>query len=255
MADKKAPASGWPIVSGEYVVGNPESCVAVVTLGSHGIDEAAIEAGAAISGPCHTENLGIEKVVANYISNPNIRFMVLCGSEVQGHITGQCFKALHENGIGDDGGIIGAKGAIPFLENAGKEAIERFQRQIVEVVDLIDAEDTGKISQAIKDCISKDPGAIDEEPMVLELEGGGGAAAEGGEEGGISIEGIPTIVEPDLEYTKKLMDTLDYKIGLITRDLGLASGVQSKALEGVICGSLFAMVLIGIPIILKVLLG
>ena len=75
MADKKAPASGWPIVSGEYVVGNPESCVGVVTLGSHGLDEAAIEAGAAISGPCHTENLGIEKVVANYIS---IQTLDLC---------------------------------------------------------------------------------------------------------------------------------------------------------------------------------
>ncbi|WP_421077123.1 tetrahydromethanopterin S-methyltransferase subunit A [Methanothermococcus sp. Ax23] len=254
MADKKAPASGWPIVSGEYVVGNPESCVAVVTLGSHGIDEAAIEAGAAISGPCHTENLGIEKVVANYISNPNIRFMVVCGSEVQGHITGQCFKALHENGIGDDGGIIGAKGAIPFLENAGKDAIERFQRQIVEVVDLIDVEDTGKIAQAIKDCISKDPGAIDEDPMILDLEGGAGGA-EGGDEEGLSIEGIPTVVEPDLEYAKKLMNVLDYKVGLLTRDFGLASGVQSKALEGAAYGALFAVVLIGIPIALKFLLG
>jgi tetrahydromethanopterin S-methyltransferase subunit A len=254
MADKKAPASGWPVVSGEYVVGNPESCVGVITLGSHGLDEAAIEAGAALSGPCHTENLGIEKVVANYISNPNIRFMVLCGSEVQGHITGQCFKALHENGIGDDGGIIGAKGAIPFLENVGPDAVERFQRQIVEIVDLIDVEDKGKIAQAIKDCISKDPGAIDEDAVVLDLEGGGGAG-EGGDEEGLSIEGIPTVAEPDLEYTKKLLDSLEYKVGLITRDLGLASGVQSQAVEGALLGSLFAVVLIGIPIILKLLLG
>ena len=29
MADKKAPAAGWPVANGEYVVGNPESCVAV----------------------------------------------------------------------------------------------------------------------------------------------------------------------------------------------------------------------------------
>ena len=253
MADKKAPASGWPIVSGEYVVGNPESCVGVVTLGSHGLDEAAIEAGAAISGPCHTENLGIEKVVANYISNPNIRFMVIAGSEVQGHITGQCFKALYENGIGDDGGIIGAKGAIPFLENAGKDAIERFQRQIVEVVDLIDVEDTGKITSAVKECISKDPGAIDEDPMILELEGGGGAT-EGGSDEGLSIEGIPTVVEPDLEYPKKIIDALDYKVALLTRDIGLSSGIQAKTLEGAVCGSVFAIVLIGIPIILKLLL-
>ena len=244
MPEKKEPASGWPIVSGEYVVGNPESCVGVITLGSHGLDGAAIEAGAAISGPCHTENLGIEKVVANYISNPNIRFMVLCGSEVQGHITGQCFKALYENGIGDDGGIIGAKGAIPFLENAGKDAIERFQRQIVEIIDLIDVEDTNKITQAVKECISKDPGATDEDSEEIDLDK---------EES--SESGLPTLAKPDLEYTKILMDSLDYKIGLVTRDLGLGSGVQSNALIGTVYGAIFAMILIGIPIILKFLLG
>ena len=93
MADKKAPADGWPVISGDYIVGDPESPVAVTTLASH------IEAdlsGAAIAGPCKTENLGIEKVVANIISNPNIRFLILAGAEVQGHITGQSFKALHE---------------------------------------------------------------------------------------------------------------------------------------------------------------
>ena len=253
MANKKSPVPGWPIVSGEYVVGNPESCVGVITLGSHGLEQACIDAGAAIAGPCHTENLGIEKVIANYISNPNIRFMVLCGSEVQGHITGQCFKALWENGIGDDGGIIGAKGAIPFLENVGKDAVERFQRQIVEVIDLIDVEDTGKITQAIKECISKDPGAIDEDPMILELEGGG--AKEGGEEEGFEIEGIPRVVEPDLEYCDKVLEKLEYKVGLMTRDLGLASGVFAKSTQGVIIGSLMAFVLVIIPVILKMLIG
>jgi len=254
MADKKAPASGWPIVSGEYVVGNPESCVAVVTLGSHGLDEAAIEAGAAISGPCHTENLGIEKVVANYISNPNIRFMVVTGSEVQGHITGQCFKALHENGIGSDGGIIGAKGAIPFLENAGEDAITRFQNQIVEIVDLIDCEDTGKIANAVKECISKDPGAFEEDPMVLDLEGGSGEGGEGATDAGIHIEGIPSSAAPDLEYFKKKMDSNEYKVSLITREVGLSSGTQSKSIEGAIYGSLLAAGLIAIPVILKLVL-
>ena len=236
MADKKAPASGWPIVSGEYVVGNPESCVGVVTLGSHGLDEAAIEAGAAISGPCHTENLGIEKVVANYISNPNIRFMVLCGSEIQGHITGQCFKALYENGIGDDGGIIGAKGAIPFLENAGKDAIERFQRQLLEVVDLIDVEDTGKIVSAIKECISKDPGAIDEDPMILELEGGGGA---GGEEETTSIK--PS--SPEMVLLEARMRLISEKINDAALVAKFNSGYYNGKIQGIAIG-LFLYLLI-----------
>ena len=88
MADKKAPADGWPVISGDYIVGDPESPVAVTTLASH--IEAELS-GAAIAGPCKTENLGIEKVVANIISNPNIRFLILAGAEVQGHITGVRF--------------------------------------------------------------------------------------------------------------------------------------------------------------------
>ena len=59
MADKKAPADGWPVISGDYIVGDPESPVAVTTLASH--IEAELS-GAAIAGPCKTENLGIEKV-------------------------------------------------------------------------------------------------------------------------------------------------------------------------------------------------
>ena len=167
MADKKSPADGWPIISGDYIVGDPESPVAVTTLASH------IEAdlsGASIAGPCKTENLGIEKVVANVISNPNIRFLILSGAEVQGHITGQSFKALHENGADPDKKkIIGATGAIPFVENLPLDGVERFQQQL-EIVDLIDTEDIGAIQSKINECVEKDPGAIEAEPIVMEVD-------------------------------------------------------------------------------------
>lgn len=167
MADKKSPADGWPVISGDYIVEDPESPVAVTTLASH------IEAdlsGAAIAGPCKTENLGIEKVVANVISNPNIRFLILSGAEVQGHITGQSFKALHENGADPDKKkIIGATGAIPFVENVPLEGVERFQQQL-EIVDLIDTEDIGAIQSKINECVEKDPGAIEAEPIVMEVD-------------------------------------------------------------------------------------
>ena len=164
MADKKAPADGWPVISGDYIVGDPESPVAVA---SH--IEAELS-GAAIAGPCKTENLGIEKVVANIISNPNIRFLILAGAEVQGHITGQSFKALHENGAdADKKKIIGATGAIPFVENVPLEGVERFQQQL-EIVDLIDTEDVGAIQSKINECVEKDPGAVEADPIVMEVD-------------------------------------------------------------------------------------
>jgi tetrahydromethanopterin S-methyltransferase subunit A len=167
MVDKKAPADGWPVISGDYIVGDPESPVAVTTLASH--IEAELS-GAAIAGPCKTENLGIEKVVANIISNPNIRFLILAGAEVQGHITGQSIQALYDNGADSDKKkIIGATGAIPFVENVPLEGIERFQQQL-EIVDLIDTEDIGTIQSKINECVEKDPGAVEGEPIVMEVD-------------------------------------------------------------------------------------
>ena len=169
MVEKKSPADGWPVINGDYVVGDPQSCVAGATLASH-IEEVLVDAGAAIAGPCKTENLGIEKMVANLISNPNIRFLLLCGSEVQGHITGQSIEALHANGVdADKRKIVGATGAIPFIENVPDEAIERFQQQM-EIVSMIDIEDAAAIQSKVKECIEKDPGAVESETMIIELE-------------------------------------------------------------------------------------
>ena len=107
MVTKKEPAAGWPVIKGEFDVGDPKSCVAVATAGSH-FSLFPIKAGAAIAGPFKTENLGIEKIVANVISNPNIRFIVICGSEVKGHISGDALECLHKYGL-KDGRIVNAK--------------------------------------------------------------------------------------------------------------------------------------------------
>ena len=141
MADKKPAADNWPVVSGDYIVGDPESPVAVTTLASHNEDIPAA-AGAAIA----------------------------CGAEVQGHITGQSIQALHENGCDPEKKkITGATGAIPFVENIPMEGVERFQQQ-VELVDMIDNEDGGAITAKVKECIEKDPGALEEDALVISLD-------------------------------------------------------------------------------------
>src|SRR5512136_675959 len=125
----------WPPLRGEYSVGDPKNSIAVVTLAS----QLHIE-GAAIVGPCKTENLGVEKVVANIISNSNIRFLLICGAESKGHLPGDSILALHGNGIDSNGRIIGSPGAIPFIQNLSVEAINRFRDQ-VEILDMIGLED------------------------------------------------------------------------------------------------------------------
>ena len=167
MVEKKS-VEEWPPVVGDYTTGDVESAVAVVTLGSH-MENTPVDAGASISGPLHTENLGIEKVIANVVSNPNLRFLVVCGAEVQGHITGQSIKALHENGADPEKKRInGATGAIPYVENLNDEAIQRFQDQ-VEVIDLVDVEDPHQIQAQIKECLAQDSGAFEEESLVIKL--------------------------------------------------------------------------------------
>jgi tetrahydromethanopterin S-methyltransferase subunit A len=166
MVDKKEAASGWPVVKGEYDTGDTKSCVAVATCGSH-FSKFPLTAGASIAGPFKTENLGIEKIVANVISNPNIRFLVICGSEVKGHISGDALICLHKFGL-KDGRIVNAKGAIPYIENLDDAAVKRFQQQVA-LVEMVDVEDEAKITATIKDCIAKDPGAIAGEPMLIQI--------------------------------------------------------------------------------------
>jgi tetrahydromethanopterin S-methyltransferase subunit A len=177
MVDKKDPAKGWPVIKGEYDVGDAKSCVAVATCGSH-FNTFPIKAGAAIAGPFKTENLGIEKIVANVISNPNIRFLVICGSEVKGHISGDALICLHKFGL-KNGRIVNAKGAIPYIENLDDKAVKRFQDQVA-LLEMVDVEDEAKITAAIKDCIAKDPGAFPGEPMLIVVKEKGEEAVEEG---------------------------------------------------------------------------
>ncbi len=239
MADKKSPADGWPVVNGDYVVGDPESPVAATTLGSHNEDVPAA-AGAAIAGPCKTENLGIEKMLANLISNPNIRFLILCGSEVQGHITGQSIEALHANGVDEKRKIAGATGAIPFIENIPDEGIERFQQQM-ELISMIDIEDAGQIQAKVKECIEKDPGAFEEEAMVIKVEEGGAEEEEGEE---------VKPVAPETALIEARMRNIQTQVKSVGGLQRIFAGMYAGKVQGIMLGLAFTLV-IGTILLLK----
>ena len=227
MADKKSPASGWPLIKGDFISGDANSPVAIVTMGSHLDEKGLCDAGAALCGSCKTENLGLEKVIANVIANPNIRFLLLCGTEVKGHLSGQTFGALHKNGV-KEGRVVGAEGAIPFIENLNDAAIKRFQEQ-VEIVNIMETEDVGAIKAKINELKAKDPGAFGAEALVVEVKEAAGGA---GEVGAASANPQFLEIEKRLDKIEKKIEFVDAEIAQrvgrkIGRDIGILYGLTA----------------------------
>jgi tetrahydromethanopterin S-methyltransferase subunit A len=157
-------AENWPILSGKYEIGNKNSHIAIVSISSKFNFPKDMFT---LCGEMRTENLGIERLIINTISNCNIRYIVICGKESKGHFAGQSLIAIHENGIDENGRIVGSKGAIPFIENIPKEAVERFRKQIKKLINLIDETDVVKIIETIKLIPNEEP--FEEEPFVFKL--------------------------------------------------------------------------------------
>jgi len=181
--------SGWPFEPGDYKVGNPYHPAAVVVpLGSPRLESKALEYGCAIVGRCRTANIGIEKLVCNVVSNPNIRWLVVVGPESEGHLSGQAIISLIERGVHPDTKkIIGAKGPSARIPNIPIEIVERFRRQ-VRVVDMLGVLDEDLLKAVLRGVVQEpwnkvevkvkgkkyvlyDPGAyLDEPPIIVSLE-------------------------------------------------------------------------------------
>ena len=141
----------WPVTSGDYVIGDINSRVAVVTLASD--YKAWNLKNYAICGTCFTENFGIEKVITNVLANPNINCLIICGEESD-HLAGESLISLAENGVSTMAGsrkIIGSKSPIPYLNDIPITAISRFLREI-KVIDLVGNKDPATIQKAIDSC-------------------------------------------------------------------------------------------------------
>jgi tetrahydromethanopterin S-methyltransferase subunit A len=242
MVLKKKPSEPWPVITGEYEAGNPENPVAVCSCGSHLKAAELLAVGASLVGPCKTENIGIEKMVANMVSNPNIRYLIVTGMEVKGHITGQAVESFLTGGVDKEGRIVGAKGAIPFIQNLSEEHIERVKQQVQPVM-MIDTEDMGAIKAKIAELVSKDPGALDVEPMRIEIKEGG---AEEEEHGPRSL--AAEVVE--IRDRMRLMDSAVTLNGLLNK---FQAGAYAGKIEGIALG--MTMVLIFFGIILKMVGG
>ncbi|MDI6782685.1 MAG: hypothetical protein QME64_01155 [bacterium] len=150
----------WPPVPGEYFsfCDGPSCPVAVSTLASVELAEnlARIRPKElCIVGKTETENIGIEKVIKNTITNPTIRFLLLAGKDAKGHQSGRTLYALWENGVDASMRVVGSTGSRPVLRNVTRNEVDAFRRQ-VKMVDIIGVEDTDKIIETIK-YLSREP--------------------------------------------------------------------------------------------------
>ena len=167
--------TGWPPLPGDYRVLKFKAPVAICTLNSSDLAEqiaASHPAPVAIVGTMHTENLGIERVIQNTLSNPNVRFLLLCGEDTEqaiGHLPGQSLAMLFKNGIDERGRIIGAKGKRPVLRNVSKEQLYAFREQVT-LFTLIGEQRVDSILQAVDSLAARDPGPFSGDVTVPQVE-------------------------------------------------------------------------------------
>lgn len=170
---------GWPPLPGRYQALRYQAPVAVCLLSDRPPMEvfcAGDQSFLSIVGILFTENLGIERVITNVLSNPHIRFLIVAGEDSRrsvGHLPGQSLLALGENGIDGKGRIIGAQGKRPVIHNISREAVDHF-RKFVQLVDLRDVEEPARILAIAEQCASQSPGMaplFPKVPMIEPLKG------------------------------------------------------------------------------------
>ncbi|MBI2191962.1 MAG: DUF4346 domain-containing protein [Planctomycetes bacterium] len=168
-ADAVEPRGGWPPLPGNYTVLRFHGPAAVCALHDDGLARSVSKAAGpevAIVGTLQTENLGIERVITNLLANPNVRFLILCGTDSQqriGHLPGQSFLALAEAGLDERSRIVGAQGKRPVLRNVPRGAVEHFRRT-VEVINRIGVQDAAEVLDTARQCGKRDPGPAEPFP-------------------------------------------------------------------------------------------
>lgn len=100
-----------------------------------------------IVGRLLSENKGIDTMIKFTSSHPKLRYIIVCGNEVQGHQSGQALLSLHRNGATGDGRIIGAAGPRPFL-TCLQEDIELFRKQVM-ICDMLKCEDLEAVREKL----------------------------------------------------------------------------------------------------------
>ena len=147
---KVKPPEGYPPEKGRYLRSNvfsPLAAVAILNTFDFKIPQRitnivrfSIETDAALTVTLQTENIGIEKIIANAVVNPNIQHIVLCTVESRGHLCDEALSSLMEKGV-DEEKNIGTDAPTSYLYNSSIGDIERFKKQ-VKLINLLNEGNT-----------------------------------------------------------------------------------------------------------------
>ena len=103
---------------------------------------------------------------------------------------------------------------------------------------MIDNEDVGAITAKVKECIEKDPGAIEEEAMVIDVSEGGEAEEDEGEAVRV-VSGETALLEARIRD----IDTEIKMIGAIQKNM---TGNYAGKVQGIMIGLVFMIVIMGL---------
>ncbi len=151
--------TSWPPVEGEYTVLDKSANVAVSTLASVKLEEKLAKlspGGLCIVGKTETENIGIDKIIKNIVSNTAINRLIVTGQDTEGHQSGKTLLALWENGVDNKMRIIGSKGRRPILKNVTRSEVDKFRKQI-QIEDMIGIENSRTVAEKVKKLSQKAP--------------------------------------------------------------------------------------------------
>ncbi|MGB9937563.1 MAG: tetrahydromethanopterin S-methyltransferase subunit A, partial [Methanobacterium sp.] len=105
-------------------------------------------------------------------------------------------------------------------------------QQQFEIISLIDVEDEGQIQAKVKECIEKDPGAFEEEAMVIKVEEGGAEEEEG--------EAIRPVA-PETALIEARIRNIQTQIKMIGADQRIFAGMYSGKVQGIALGLAFTL--------------
>jgi tetrahydromethanopterin S-methyltransferase subunit A len=165
----------WPPVEGEYTVLDRSAPVALSTLSSTRLEEKLVirkPSGLCIVGKTETENIGIDKIIKNVITNPVINHLILAGKDTEGHQSGGTLLALWKNGVNKDMRVIGSNGRRPILKNVSTHEVNTFRKQ-VKIEDMTGCENIRTLTGKIKELSGKSAVAVGKPDQYVQAGGCG----------------------------------------------------------------------------------